>query len=70
LRRIISGGLYFPKGSDYIRKPVRDTGGIPKGVNDLGVTKHWIETSGDATKSEISKMTDKQKQGYIKGGER
>ena len=32
--------------------------------------KNWIEKSGDATKSEISKMTKKQKATYIKDGKK
>ena len=38
--------------------------------NQLGITKNWIEKSGDATKSEISKMTKKQKANYIAKGKK
>tara|TARA_R100001244_G_scaffold48965_1_gene43497 strand:- start:2519 stop:2878 length:360 start_codon:yes stop_codon:yes gene_type:complete len=38
--------------------------------NQLGITKNWVEESGDATKSEISKMTKTQKANYIRKGKK
>ena len=47
-----------------------DKRGMREEGNELGITKNWIENSGDATKSEIGKMTKKQKANYIRDGKK
>jgi putative FmdB family regulatory protein len=68
LRRIISGGAFsFVKGSGGTQKLPQDTK-EPKESVKKERKRQWYDNSGSATRSEISEMTKKQKQNYIKGG--
>ena len=68
LRRIIScGSAAFVKGSSHIRNLPGDTGGTQEAPKPSR-KKQWYDDSGSATKQEITKMTNKQKQNYIMRG--
>ena len=69
LRLVISGGMYFSTGANNIRKPDHDTATTQE-TPEPTRKKQWYDDSGSATKSEIAKMTNKQKRDYIMRGEK